>query len=173
MPSSDLREALDKAQIALGVVYAQEKTGHDESTYRIVKGAFDFAGVVLRGSKPEFPRSPIGGIVRGRHRCRCCGLRAYKWVVQRSAQGLRGDAEMRCVGCDTRHRCEAPDSEKVQHYLTLVDGLLGLRALGPLSDRTEGEVAEIHAELWDALTEEEQADVERGIEALKERWGER
>lgn len=36
-----LRGALDEAQVALGVVIAQENTGHDPGTYRVVQAAFD------------------------------------------------------------------------------------------------------------------------------------
>ncbi len=61
-------------------------------------------------------------------------------------------------------------SEKVQHYLSLVDGLFGLRAVTALSDKVEAEIAGHHAVLWDTMTEEEQAEIERGIEALKEKW---
>ena len=58
----------------------------------------------------------------------------------------------------------------VEHYLLLVEGLFGLRALGSLSQATEGEIAEVHAGLWERMTEDEQVKVERGIEALKEKW---
>ena len=66
----------------------------------------------------------------------------------------------------------SPTANKVEHYLTLVDGLFALRAGGPLSQESEGEIAMAHAELWDTMTEKEQAEVERGIEVLKEKWRE-
>ncbi len=76
-----------------------------------------------------------------------------------------------CTRC-FKSKCECVTTEptRVQHYLTLVDGLFGLRALGPLSQDTEGEIAGTHAELWDTMTEEEQAEVEHGIVMLKEKW---
>jgi len=60
---------------------------------------------------------------------------------------------------------------RVQHYLTLVDGLFGLRAATTLSQEAEGEIAEAHDHLWRRMGEAEQAEVEAGIEALKAKWG--
>ena len=49
--ADDVREALDEAHVALGVVLAQQNTGHDESTYGVVENAMTSVGVALRGSK--------------------------------------------------------------------------------------------------------------------------
>ena len=63
-----------------------------------------------------------------------------------------------------------PTENKVEHYLILVDGLFALRALGPLTVDAEGEIAGVHAVLWDTMTDVEQAKVERGIDVIKEKW---
>jgi hypothetical protein len=64
----------------------------------------------------------------------------------------------------------SPIANKVEHYLILVDGLFGLRALDRLSDNTEAEIAGTHDLLWETMAEKEQDEVERGIEALKKKW---
>ena len=64
------------------------------------------------------------------------------------------------------------DLDSVSLYLTLVEGVLSHRAVSssPLSMETEAELAEIHNEQWEDLTEENKRIVEDGIEILKERW---
>jgi hypothetical protein len=104
-PDDDLREALDQAAIALGVVTAQQNTGHDPSTYAIVEKAHARAAEALKGSKHRYPESPTGGVVRGLRRCANCGLRAYKW----RRVTPEADAELRCVGCRHRHGYPEPD----------------------------------------------------------------
>lgn len=64
-------------------------------------------------------------------------------------------------------------SEKVQHFLKIVDGLYALRAVAPLDYSTEGEITELQDDLWRTMTQDEHAEVEIGIEAIKERWDER
>lgn len=64
--------------------------------------------------------------------------------------------------------------DRVEHYMTLVEGLFALRAVGePLSQKTEAEIAEIHYTLWRQMTDDEQARLDGPdglIEQVKQRW---
>ena len=59
---------------------------------------------------------------------------------------------------------------KLKHYMALVEGLLAHRAVAPLSQETEGELAEIHDTVWREMTGEERDVAEIFVEEAKERW---
>ena len=64
----------------------------------------------------------------------------------------------------------SPQAKRIRHCLTIVEGLLALRTVAPLSERTEAEIAFLQESLWEGLTDLERNLVESRIETLKADW---
>lgn len=66
-----------------------------------------------------------------------------------------------------------PDIDNIDHYKALVEGLFALRRLGSLPQSVEGAIAQLHANMWESLSEAEREKLdgpEGMIEELKRRW---
>lgn len=59
-----------------------------------------------------------------------------------------------------------------EQYLAMVEGLLAMRKVQPLSQGTEAEIAAVHERLWQQITPAEQEKIDPIlIEKLKRKWG--
>ena len=62
-------------------------------------------------------------------------------------------------------------SPRLVTYLAMVEGLFAMRAVKPLPQTLEAEIASIHEELYDQLRMDDREALEAHVEALKARWG--
>lgn len=65
---------------------------------------------------------------------------------------------------------DTPRAKRIRHCLTIIEGLLALRTVAPLSVRTEAEIAFLQETLWEGMTEFDRTIVETRIEAIKAEW---
>lgn len=61
-------------------------------------------------------------------------------------------------------------SKRVRAYLAMSASVLSARAFTPMSEQAEAEIAELQNELWQKMSEFDQAMVEARIEMMKEDW---
>lgn len=91
---------------------------------------------------------------------------ARKWIpAERLDEHNRADDALCAAGRWTG------DVGTVPKYLTILRGVLAARTMGPISQETEAELAEVMDDVWRLLTEEEKAELDPElIEAVKHQW---